>query len=202
MLFAAGGNAHCARLDRGTRHGAIAAAGVAEHHALRIIQVDVDGGAGLVDLFEEPEDVEREHRVEVAARPAGGERVVAGVDEVGTDLGGGDIVQKLDYLTIPVMLRYQPVPVFNIHAGPQFGMLLSAKTEYDGDSQDTKDNYKGMDLGLGFGAGVDLPMGLGLSARYVIGISDVAEEMDGGSDEGKVTNSAIQLSVTYKLFGK
>jgi len=116
------------------------------------------------------------------------------------ELGGNDLVQKLNYLTVPVMLRYNPVPVFNIHAGPQFGFLLSAKSEADGNSEDIKDGYKGLDLGIGVGAGVDLPMGLGISARYVMGLSNVAEEFDG--EDAKVTNSAIQLSLTYKIFGK
>jgi hypothetical protein len=117
------------------------------------------------------------------------------------ELLGNELVQKLDYLTIPVMLRYQPVSVFHIHAGPQFGLLLSAKSEYDGDSQDTKDDYKGMDLGVGIGAGVDLPMGLGISARYVMGLSNIAESEDPDED-GTLKNNAIQLSVTYKIFGK
>jgi hypothetical protein len=118
------------------------------------------------------------------------------------DLGSlGDAVEKANYLTVPVMLRYQPVSVFNIHAGPTFGFLLSAESEYDGDSQDNKDSYKGLDLGLGIGAGVDLPFGLGFSARYVFGLSNVAEE-DPNEPDAKVTNSVIQISATYKLFGK
>jgi hypothetical protein len=71
------------------------------------------------------------------------------------------------------MLRYSPVKVFNLHAGPQFGMLLSAKQECDGNSEDIKDGLKGLDFGLGIGAGVDLPMGLGFSARYVAGLSNI-----------------------------
>lgn len=116
------------------------------------------------------------------------------------DLFGSEAVQKLDYLTVPILLRYNPVPVFNIHAGPQFGFLLSAKAEADGDSEDIKDNLKGLDLGLGFGAGVDLPMGLGISARYVLGLSDIGEEVDG--EDASVKNNVIQLSLSYKLFGE
>ena len=37
-----------------------------------------------------------------------------------SDLGGEEVVSKFNYLAIPVMLRYNPVPIFNIHAGPQF----------------------------------------------------------------------------------
>lgn len=109
-------------------------------------------------------------------------------------------VFKMDYLTVPIMIRYNPVPVFNIHVGPQFGFLLSAKQEFDGDSQDIKENMKGLDLGVGVGLGVDLPMGLGFSARYVLGLSNVSDS--GDSEDIKVKNNVIQISATYKLFGK
>lgn len=114
------------------------------------------------------------------------------------EFGSDDIVQQLDYLTVPVMFRYNPVPVFNIHAGPQFGFLLSAKAKLDGDSEDLKEGYKGLDVGLGIGAGVDLPMGLGLSARYVLGLANVAED----SGDGTAKNNVVQISVSYKLFGE
>lgn len=116
------------------------------------------------------------------------------------DIAGEDAISKINYLSIPVMLRYNPVPVFNIHVGPQFGFLLSAEDEYDGQSVDAKDDYKQLDLGLGLGAGVDLPMGIGLSARYVLGLSNIADT--DGQQGFKLTNSVIQLSVSYKLFGK
>jgi hypothetical protein len=115
------------------------------------------------------------------------------------DIAGADYVYQLDYVTLPIMLRYNPVPIFNIHLGPQFGFLMSAKAKYDGDSEDIKDGYKGLDLGAGIGLGVDLPMGLGLSARYVIGLSNIAEEADA---EESLKNNTVQLAVSYKLFGK
>jgi hypothetical protein len=104
---------------------------------------------------------------------------------------------KTDYLSIPIMLKYSPAPIFNIHAGPQFGLLLSAKY----DDEDAKETMKGLDLGVGLGVGVDLPMGLGLSARYVMGLSNISEEEDTTTD-AKVKNTAIQVSLSYKLFGK
>lgn len=115
------------------------------------------------------------------------------------DMGNDELIQKLEYLTVPVMLRYNPVPVFNIHLGPQFGFLLSAKAYSNAGSEDVKDSYKGLDLGVGIGAGVDLPMGLGFSARYVMGVSNVSELTEGDSS---LKNNAIQLSASIKLFGK
>jgi hypothetical protein len=106
-----------------------------------------------------------------------------------------DIDFKTDYLSVPIMLRYNPAPIFNIHAGPQLGFLMSAK--FDG--EDAKEGLKGMDLGLGIGAGVDLPMGLGFTARYVMGLSDISEAE---SEDSSMKNTAFQVSVSYRLFGE
>ena len=105
-----------------------------------------------------------------------------------------DIDFKTDYLTLPIMIKYNPAPIFNIHFGPQFGFLMSAKQDDD----DVKEFMKGLDLGAGLGAGVDLPMGLGLSARYVFGLSNISDD---DQSDGTVKNTALQFSVTYKLFG-
>jgi hypothetical protein len=111
----------------------------------------------------------------------------------------GDLVTKIDYVTIPVMIRINFAKVLNIHAGPQFGILLSAKQELDGNSEDIKDTLKGSDLGIGAGIGLDLPMGLTASARYTFGLSDINDSDD---IEGAIKNNVLQLSVGYKLFGK
>lgn len=108
----------------------------------------------------------------------------------------GDTDFKTDYVSVPVMLKYNPVAIFNIHAGPQFGFLMSAKS---GD-EDVKDAMKGMDVGLGVGAGVDLPMGLGITARYVLGLSNIGDEEAMG--DATMKNTAFQVSLSYKLFGE
>jgi hypothetical protein len=105
---------------------------------------------------------------------------------------------KTDYVSIPVMIKYNPAAIFNIHAGPQFGFLMSAKA----DDEDVKDGMKGLDLGIGVGAGVDLPMGLGITARYVMGLSNISEEANDTSGDVTVKNTAFQVSLSYRLFGE
>lgn len=109
-----------------------------------------------------------------------------------------DEALKANYLSVPIMFKYNPVPVFNIHAGPQVGFLMSAKAE----DEDVKEMYKGLDLGLGVGIGADLPMGLGISARYVLGLANIADtDVDIDEVDFTVKNNVVQISVTYKLFG-
>ena len=47
-----------------------------------------------------------------------------------------------NYVNIPVLVRYNITEMFSVHAGPQFGILVSAKEEFDGDKQDIKEHFK------------------------------------------------------------
>ena len=106
----------------------------------------------------------------------------------------------LDYITVPVVVRYNFTPLFSVHLGPQMGFLMSAKAKYDGGGdEDMKDYFKGSDIGVAAGIGIDLPMGLNFGFRFVKGVSNIIEE---DSDELKYKNYNVQLSVGYKLFGK
>jgi hypothetical protein len=114
------------------------------------------------------------------------------------DVGGDDAIFKYTYISVPVMLRYQPIEILNIHAGPQFGILASAKGESGGDSEDLEDT-KGLEIAAGFGAGIDLPMGLGFTARYVLGLTNVVDDSSEFWEDVTVKNNVFQLSVTYRF---
>lgn len=112
----------------------------------------------------------------------------------------GTGTEKASYITIPVLLKINPIPILNIHVGPQIGLLTSATEELGGDSEDAKDQYKSSDIGLAFGAGLDLPMGLNFTARYVLGLGNVAEQTDPTVDV-TAKNSVLQISLGYRIFG-
>jgi hypothetical protein len=109
----------------------------------------------------------------------------------------GDFSFKANYISVPVMLRWNFTSLFSIHAGPQLGILMSAKEEFGGESVDVKDDYKSTDIGVAAGVGIDLPMGLNFGFRFAKGMSNIVD-----SDEYKQKNYALQFSVGYKLFGK
>ena len=44
---------------------------------------------------------------------------------------GGDVDFKLSYLNLPIMAKYYVAENFSLEAGPQVGLLLSAKVESD-----------------------------------------------------------------------
>ncbi|WP_462251066.1 porin family protein [Ekhidna sp.] len=109
----------------------------------------------------------------------------------GSDLSGASEV-NLDYVNIPVMLKFYFPAGLNLQAGPQFGVLLNAE---DGSGNDIKSDIKNSDLSAAVGAGWDAPFGLNFTARYVFGLSD--------NDDGfgtEVKNQTFQLSIGYRLF--
>jgi hypothetical protein len=114
------------------------------------------------------------------------------------DISGFESTTKLGYLSVPVLLRYNITENINFHVGPQLGFLLSAKEEVDGDSEDVKDSYKGIDFGAALGLGVDFGKFNG-GLRYVAGLSNVGDFDD--SDNATLKNSSFQIFVGYRLFG-
>ncbi len=127
-----------------------------------------------------------------SVKGAAGEIDVAGVKS--------DFSQDFVYLEFPVMAKFYLPLGLNLQAGPQFGTLISAEGKIQnsgGTTTISKGSYKNSDISAAFGAGWDMPFGLNVSARYVIGLSDVN---DGNGADAK--NRTFQLSVGFKIFGK
>lgn len=87
-----------------------------------------------------------------------------------TDPDISDIKYQFNYVSLPVMLRYNITENFNLQAGPQLGFLMSAKVSDGDNSIDIKDGFKGIDFGAGFGAGVDFGK-FNAGIRYYLGLS-------------------------------
>ncbi len=102
-----------------------------------------------------------------------------------------------NYLSIPVMLRWKPISLISLQAGPQFSFLTKAKRE---DLGDITDQLKNNDFGLAIGAGVHLPLGINGGVRYVWGFTNIAEASSLGIDEAK--NKTFQIYVGWTMFGQ
>jgi hypothetical protein len=104
-----------------------------------------------------------------------------------------------NYLNIPILARYNINEMFSVHAGPQIGFLLSAKSEDNGDKMDRKDEFDGTDIGGAIGVNAEWPSGINCGIRYVIGFSQISKDVD---DNGEFKNNVFQLYAAYKLFDK
>lgn len=114
--------------------------------------------------------------------------------------GGTSMSNNFNYLSLPVILRYNVTPNFNLQAGPQLGILLSASQTSGSTTVDIKDQANGIDFGLVFGAGIDFGKFNG-GIRYYIGLTNLQKNVPQGLDL-KTTNSGIQIFIGYALFGK
>lgn len=115
---------------------------------------------------------------------------------------------KLDYIYLPVMVKYYPfyvVPGFSLEAGPQVGFLTSAVLErrnnLDGgitetSDTDIKDITSSIDVGFNLGVGYQLEIGAFIQARYNLGITDV---FDIEGLEVSQQHSVFQFSTGFKF---
>lgn len=109
----------------------------------------------------------------------------------GATSGNSDL--KLDYINVPLLVQYMFDNGFRIQAGPQLGFLLNAEAENNNSSNDIKNEFKSIDLGLSLGVSyVHPPTGFGVDARYNLGLSDITE-----SENVESTNRGFQVGVFY-----
>ena len=102
---------------------------------------------------------------------------------------------SLGYIAIPVMAKYFVSEKFSLELGPQLGFLISAKSKFDGNSQDVKDGFNSTDFGMNLGAGYDVAENINLGLRYTFGLSNVLKD----SGTVKAQNSNFALALGYKF---
>ncbi|MDR6300303.1 porin family protein [Mesonia maritima] len=98
---------------------------------------------------------------------------------------------NLDYINIPVVLKYYLIGGLNLQAGPQFGFMVNddfPEANEIGDQIETND----FDISGAFGVGLDLAFGLRLDARYNLGFTDV-------SDNTKGKNAFYSVTIGYSF---
>ena len=93
----------------------------------------------------------------------------------------------LDYVNVPIVLKYYLIQGLNIQVGPQFGFLVNDDIPEGGESKD-------VDVSGVAGLGYDLPFGLRFDARYNFGLTDVSKV---AGAEGK--NSVFSIALGYSF---
>ena len=98
---------------------------------------------------------------------------------------------RFGYINIPVLLQYNDPSGFFIEAGPQAGILISAKQKFSGQAAfDVKDIVKSTDYSLVGGIGYKMVRGFGVAARYDFGFFNIA-------NSGIIRNKTILLGILY-----
>lgn len=103
----------------------------------------------------------------------------------------GDQQIKLDYLAIPILLRYNVGKVLTLNAGPQFGILLN---QNDNLLVNGKNAFKKGDFAMVFGTQLNFNF-VRVYGRYNIGLQNI-NDID---NKEKWTNQQIQLGVGLRF---
>lgn len=98
---------------------------------------------------------------------------------------------KLNYLSIPVLLRYNVGKMLTLNVGPQFGILID---KHETLLKNGKEAFKNGDFGMVGGATINLKA-LRVYGRYNIGLANI-NDID-NRDEWK--NQQLQLGIGLKL---
>lgn len=108
---------------------------------------------------------------------------------------GGAETDRVNYLSIPVLGKFNLAKKLNVVAGPQLDFLIQAK-RLDANDNATKatDDFKDKDIALTAGLEYSLFKCLNITARYIYGFSDVDRRSNLES-----RNQGIQLNVGVKL---
>jgi opacity protein-like surface antigen len=115
------------------------------------------------------------------------------------------VTNSVDYLNIPLILKYGVTDKLFLEFGPQLGFLLSGESKYEetfggettSETEDIKEFTNSIDFGLNFGVSFDIAENIMIAARYNLGLSNIIDEED--SDDEKLQNSVFSLSLGYRF---
>ena len=91
-----------------------------------------------------------------------------------TDIGpAGEITERLNYVDLPLLVRWNFLPILNVFAGPQGSILVSRKYETAGNTDTSTEPVKGYDIAGVVGVGVKLPLNLNAQVSYDFGLQNL-----------------------------
>jgi len=108
---------------------------------------------------------------------------------------------KINYLNVPVLAKHYVSEGLFVEVGPQVGLLLSGKDEYDtpiSGEDDIKDELKSTDFGANIGLGYQFDSGLNVNARYNFGISDINDLVSPGFDFSN-QNNVLAVGIGWRF---
>lgn len=106
----------------------------------------------------------------------------------------------VNYINVPVMLKFYVAPEFSIDFGPQVGFNVYSKASANGESIDMKSYTKDVDFGLGLGATYNIAKDVFVQARYTMGLTKVFDSKlleFLGADKAK--NGNAQIAIGYRF---
>ncbi len=107
---------------------------------------------------------------------------------------------KMNYVIVPVMVKYYPIAGLFVELGPQAGFLVTAKEDVEdkitsvNSSENIKDKTKAFDMSANFGVGYDILDKVVVQVRYCMGLSNTSTV-----ENVSTKNGVFQMSLGYKF---
>jgi hypothetical protein len=103
------------------------------------------------------------------------------------------LIHHIDYINIPLLVKYKFDKGFSLEAGPQLGILLSSKDIQNQNTVNVTSATKSLDFAFAFGVNYQLPkQDLGFDIRYNAGITNIFS-----STTYTIHNSVFQIGAFY-----
>ncbi|MBR5639507.1 MAG: PorT family protein [Muribaculaceae bacterium] len=104
--------------------------------------------------------------------------------------------EHVNYINVPVMLKYYVAPSLSIDLGPQVGYCIYSKCSVDDDgvkyTYDQKDDTKKVDVGIGLGLTYNIAKDVFVQGRYTMGLTKVFKG-------GEAKNGNAQIAIGYRF---
>lgn len=112
----------------------------------------------------------------------------------GTDQDHNSVKYRLDYLSLPLMIKLYVSDKYSFHLGPQFSYNIYSKGSYIKNSEIINDFSEAnkFDFGFNMGFGVEITDNMAVNARYHWGITEIRDKKDD-------RNMLLQLGVSFKI---
>lgn len=104
---------------------------------------------------------------------------------------------KMQYLSLPLLLKYRVVPRLALVAGPQFDLMLKAQQELGGQTTDITHDTEERGLGATAGLEVSILRNLSFSARYLQGLNHVGIGQRSAVQEFKWQSVQVAAEVRF-----
>jgi Outer membrane protein beta-barrel domain len=113
------------------------------------------------------------------------------VNEAG-NVGLNSQTVSLNYLSIPILLSFKPIPLLSIQVGPQFGILMNTSQNI---TSNGKNAFKSGDFAIVGGAQLNVG-GFKAGARYIFGLTNINDV----TSVDTWNNRNIQFYVGFRIF--
>ncbi|MDY0780479.1 porin family protein [Tenacibaculum sp. IB213877] len=117
---------------------------------------------------------------------------------VNNESDGIDGKVQLDYINVPVMLKFYLTEGFYLESGPQIGFLVNDDIEVGNIIFNDDDTFNSVDYSMNLGLGFKLGEKVFLNARYGFGLNGVFDGLENDSDSNP-KNSVFAASLGFNL---